>query len=75
LLEVVSLESSESSTDDEVGIERDQDDDLSVTDPLENEHIDDYIKRWVFRDSWRRGVGINYYPVTCLNRWRRAVDL
>jgi hypothetical protein len=38
------LETSDSSTDDESVSSCDQDDDLSITDPLENEHIDDYIQ-------------------------------
>ena len=46
LLEVVEkvLESGESSTDDESVSSNDQDDDLSVTDPLENEDVEDYIQ-------------------------------
>jgi hypothetical protein len=48
LLEVVEtvLETSESnsSTDDESVSSGDQDDDLSITDPLENEDVDDYLR-------------------------------
>jgi hypothetical protein len=46
LMEVVDkvLETNESSTDEESVSSNDQDDDLSVTDPLEHECVDDYIQ-------------------------------